>query len=514
MISSDTDYDTKITLEAGGMLLPEEPPFHILLLGDWSGKGSCSDDSDLSKLKPLEIDRDNFEEVLEKLKVRADLDFQGGSENTLSLDFNGFDDFHPDKIFQNLPLFSELRDVRRRLVNSDTFEIAAREVRSWFVEDDNAKEPALEPLNSSTEISQNLPDNLLDEILGQSVENAASSQKQTTQTTELNTFIKNIVKPHLIQTDSEEQSKLLMVVDEVISDLMRKILHHPKFKVLESSWRGLYFLVRRVETNTNLKFFLADVSKEELKNNLKSVSDLTDSKLYKLLTQDKNQFVENKPWAIIGGNFDFSLNIDDVATLIRVAKIANDMKTPFISSITPEMFGFKSFGLVDDFTAWKVTDNSVEDKLWTMLRSIPEAVSLGLVMPRFLSRLPYGEKTEPIEAFYFEEFTDIPPHEKYLWSNSVFIAALLFAQTFSQHGWDFSNNLSQNLDGMLIHLYKVETENKTQPATEISMTQNNCETILDQGLMPVISFKNTDRVRLMGFQSISSPLSLLKGRWK
>lgn len=514
MISSDTDYDTKVTLEAGGVLLSEEPPFHILFLGDWSGKGSRPVDySDLSELKPIEIDRDNFEQVLKKLGVRIDLDFHGSNENALSLDFNEFDNFHPDKIFQRLPLFSRLRDVRRRLVNSDTFESAAHEVRSWIVEEENAKEFAFEPPNFSTEIAQTPANNLLDEILGQSSENAASSQRQATQSSELDSFIRNIVKPHLIQTDSKEQSKLLMVVDEVISDLMRKVLHHPKFQALESAWRGIFFLIKRVETNESLKIFLLDVSKAELMLNLNSVNDLTDSKIYRLLAPDNIQISQNKPWAIVCGNYDFSLNVDDAATLIRIAKIANDTNTPFISSIAPEMFGFQSFGSVDAFDTWKVSEYSTEDKLWTMLRAMPEAVSLGLTMPRFLSRLPYGEKTEPTETFYFEEFTKKIQHEEYLWSSSAFITALLLAQSFGQFGWDFSRQIFQDVDGMPVCSYKDETEDKIKPSTEINMTQTNCEYILEQGLMPLISFKNTDRVRLMRFQSIALPLSSLKGRW-
>ena len=38
MIPSNTDFDTEVTLETESQPLPEDPPFHILLLGDWSGR--------------------------------------------------------------------------------------------------------------------------------------------------------------------------------------------------------------------------------------------------------------------------------------------------------------------------------------------------------------------------------------------------------------------------------------------------------------------------------------------
>jgi len=514
MIASDTDYETKVTLQSGMSPIPEDPPFHILLLGDWSGRESLKVNSDLSKSNPIEIDRDNFEEVLQKLDVRLNLDFQdGGGGNVLSLRFTEFEDFHPDKIFHQLPLFANLRDVRRRLADSKTFNDAAREVQSWLAETDNEKVFESKIQDNTVEESKSPPDDLLNQILGEADENSIVSQSQNTESSELSTLVKKLVKPYLIQTDTAEQSKLLMIIDEVISDLMRKILHHPQFQALESAWRGAYFLIRRVETDSQLKIYLLDVGKEELTTNLKANSDLTDSHLYRILSRQTGKAFGDKSWAVVCGNYTFSLNVDNVATLIRIAKIAADTDTPFVSHIKPEIFGFESFAKVEHSDSWKFSENSTEEKLWTMLRAAPEATHLALALPRILARLPYGEKTEPTETFYFEEFMLPISHEHYLWTNPIFIISSLLAQTFRQYGWSMSQNFFQDVDGLPVHLYRDELENKTKPCAEILMTQSNCERILDQGLIPLISFKDEDRLRLSSFQSIAYPPSPLKGRW-
>ena len=44
--------------------------------------------------------------------------------------------------------------------------------------------------------------------------------------------------------------------DEASGELMRSILHHPRFQELEASWRGAYLLVRKVETDVDLKMYL------------------------------------------------------------------------------------------------------------------------------------------------------------------------------------------------------------------------------------------------------------------
>ena len=511
MFPNDTDFDTQITLETRGSEMPEESPFYILFLGDWSGRENRSINFDTDKLSPIEIDRDNFEDVMKKLNVSLNLDFQDGNGMPLSLQFAEIDDFHPDKIFQQLPLFANLRDVRRRLTNSQTFNEAAREVQSWLVETQDDSSLESETINSSEpKLSSN---DLLNQILGQSDEISSSLKSQTAHTSEVSDFIKKIVKPYLIQTDSEEQSKLLIIVDEVISDLMRKILHHPQFQALEAAWRGMYFLVRRAETDSKLKIFLLDISKKELVDNLKTNSDLTDTYFYQILFQKSSESFGSQSWAAVCGNYTFASNVDDVASLMRIAKIAADTVTPFISHVKPNIFGFDSFAETEATDNWKISEDSAEYQLWTMLRAMPEAAYLALALPRILARLPYGQKTEPTEAFYFEEFTSAPRHDCYLWSNPGFNIALLLSQTFSQFGWNISQNFFQDFNGLPFHSYQDGLESKTKPCSEIFMTQSNCERIMEQGLIPVISFKNDDKVRFGSFQSIAYPATLLKGQW-
>src|SRR5215213_7794413 len=230
MFPNDTDFESEFTFENAAVPLPEAPPFNVLLLGDWSGNLSRKD---LNRHQPIVIDRDNFDDVLKRLNVGVDLDLQGAENNVLQLRFTELDDFHPDNLFRNVPIFSELRDVRRRLSDSDTFENAAREVRSWFNSTD-------EILVSDAEIQSQIEDappidsnNLLDIILTQPADSAAPVEWQTIDGSELGRFIANIVSPHLIKIDENEQSKLISAVDETISEIMRTILHHPKFQALE-----------------------------------------------------------------------------------------------------------------------------------------------------------------------------------------------------------------------------------------------------------------------------------------
>jgi len=57
-------------------------------------------------------------------------------------------------------------------------------------------------------------------------------------------------------------------------------------------------------------------------------------------------------------------------------------------------------------------------------------------------------------------------------------------------------------------------DRNVKPCAEALLTVRAAELILERGLMPLLSFKERDMVRLARFQSIRDPLAPLRGRWK
>jgi type VI secretion system protein ImpC len=507
VVDSDSGLEARFTLERerGGVI--EEPAFRILAIGDWSGHATKKRVADR---QPIEIDRDDFDDVMARLETRLLLKQQGGS--AIALEFRSLDDFHPDEIFKRLPMFTRLRDLRRDLLSSDSFDAAAREIRSWLKVEEPAK-PDTATFASGDTSSTEPSDNLLDAILSGSTA-AAPAPKAAGVSSEMADLVSGLVRPHLVSVDENEQAALLAAVDAATSELMQLILHDHEFQALEAAWRGLYLLTRRSETGTDLKIFLLDISKGELIEDLRSVGSLNDSIFYEHLVQEAIDTPGGEPWAVVVGNYAFAPIKEDVAALIRIAQISAAAGAPFISHIKPKMIGVSSAEEMSDPSQWNYNTEADAGKLWTVLRGIPEAEYLGMVVPRFLARLPYGSDTEPLESFQFEEFADAPEHHKYLWANGSFIAALLLAQSYTAHGWDeMKLRLIQDIEDLPLHVYKFNGETIYQTAGEILLTQSGCERLMEWGMMPLVSYKNTDHVKLARFQSISDPVTGLKGRW-
>lgn len=295
---------------------------------------------------------------------------------------------------------------------------------------------------------------------------------------------------------------------------MGAILHHPEFQALEAAWRGVYFLVSQLDTSSDLRIYLLDLTKEELASDLKSGDDLARTALYRSIVEETVQTPGADPWALLAGNYVFELEGGEVESLGRLARIASAAGAPWVSAAGSTLLGCRSLAATPDPDDWSLPSGTAASETWEALRKLPEASSLGLILPRFLLRLPYGKRSDPMDSFAFEELLGTPEHEHYLWGNPCFVAALLLGRTFSESGWESSEGIQQDVDGLPLHVYEDAGESVVKPCAEILLTQRAADRIASQGIMPLASMKGEDRVRLLHLQSIASPTLRLAGRWR
>ncbi|HEY0769958.1 MAG TPA: type VI secretion system contractile sheath large subunit, partial [Sphingobacteriaceae bacterium] len=268
---------------------------------------------------------------------------------------------------------------------------------------------------------------------------------------------------------------------------------------------ALFLLVRRVETDSNLKIFILDAAHQELTANLKSANNLTDSFFYRHL--------QTGSYSIIAGNYSFGLNVDDIAALMRLGKLAYDFNAAFISHLRPEIFGVNTFLNIRDVSNLEVSENSMEFKLWQALRTIPESSHIGLCPMRVLGRMPYGDLTDSIETFSFEEFNSDINFEEFLWLNPCFIIVSLLAQSYKIAGSQMGKNLLYDIENLPLYIYREDGATKTLPCAEIVLTENLLEKMLAHGFVTLISFRDSNRLRIARYQSVSSTPTQLTDSW-
>jgi type VI secretion system protein ImpC len=469
------------------------------------------------------VDRDNRDQLIVRLGVKLNVSLPNDSSQSLSITFNDLDDFHPDRLYNRLEIFDSLRRTRARLKNSNTFAEAAVEVREWEeLSPAEAAPPKSKPVTIPEEkpaVGQVFEDNLLDRILTGSGDTAPAtklSQPTEAVSAEIAELAQAAVKPYLTPDIEPYQDQLLAAVDARIAGTMNAILHHPDFQALESAWRALNLMVSRLETGTDLKLYLLDVSCDEFRSDLKAGDDFRLTALYRLLVEDTVRTPGGVPWSVIAGNYTFDFTASDLALIEPISMIAQESGASFVAGVTSHFLGCDSLVATPDPDDWQLPLDAAVEDLWKRITSLPSAAYVGFALPRFLLRLPYGKDTEPIEEFDFEEMNsrqDVSArHGSYLWANPSFAVAFLLAKGFSADGWGFRPSDHLQIEGLPLHVYEHGGDSEIKPCAEVLLTLRAAEKIIDRGLMPLLSMKHSDIIRLGMLQSISgAPIGRRRG---
>jgi len=451
-----------------------------------------------------------------RLGVQLRLSLPTAENHALTLEFNGLDDFHPDRIFARAELFQALRDTRARLIDPKTFAATAAEVRQWLNVPET-REPSLnsEPERPATGHPDITGQDLLNRILKESSGEAGSAASPHEQLTlDIQSLVQEVVGPFLVPDDAEQNS-LIAALDQAMGGQMRALLHHPDFQALEAAWRALYFLVSRLENDTQLKIYLLDISFNELRASLTTSEDVEATGLYTLLVESTVETFGGEPWALLAGNYFFDLTSSDAELLSKLSIIAQKAKAPFVAGATSMVVGCESLALMEDPRDWQLVGDANATLAWDQLRKLPSARYVGLALPRFLLRLPFGSETDETEGFAFEEMPEPAgqKHDWYLWGNPCFCLAYLLGNSFLQSGWDFKPGECLEIEGLPIHVYRAEGETRIKPCAETLLTVRAAEKIIDGGPMPILTMKDTGTIRVGVFQSLALPATNLLGRW-
>ena len=478
--------------------LDGEAPMRILVMAELSGgSGRERLAADIADRPTMALDIDRLAEVLARARPRASVRFGDESAPPLELEFAELDDFHPDTLYQRLPLFRQLRELRRRLADPATFAAAAGELKAWAAAEDTSREHVTGVGDGDT----------LARLLGEPP--ARGSGRQSEMQGTVARLVRSIVAPHVVPDVEPEQRMLIGSIDDAISEKMRALLHDPAFQAVEAIWRGLEWLVTELELGEKLQLAVVDIGKRDLALDLASKTD--GGGMHRLLAQKPPELGAN-PWSVVIGCFDFDDSEEDVATLCAVCEVAAHTRTPFLADAAPAIFGCASIGELSEPRSWIERGNDAVER-WQSLRAAPKASWVGLAVPRLLIRQPYGARDNPVESFDFEELPAQPKHEHLLWTNAALGCALLLGNAFDARGWSMSPDDERDIGDLPAFVYSGEDGKELMPVAETWLTERAAETILGFGVMVLVSIRNANTARLLRFQSLADPAQALAGPW-
>ena len=304
---------------------------------------------------------------------------------------------------------------------------------------------------------------------------------------------------------------IIAEIDKKLTDQVNLILHNERFQQLEGAWRGLHYLVNNTETDEQLKIRVMNVSKKDLGKTLKKYKGTAwdQSPLFKQLYEQEYGQLGGEPYGCLVGDYHFDHTPPDVEMLGQLAQVAAAAHAPFISGAGPTLMGMDSWQELANPRDLAKIFAAPDYAAWRSLRDSDDAKYVGLAMPRFLARLPYGSKTNPVEEFDFEEETGGGDHTRYAWANSAYAMAVNVNRSFKLYGWCTSIRGVESggaVEGLPVHTFPSDDGGVDMKCpTEIAISDRREAELAACGMMPLIHRKNTDTAAFIGAQSLQKP---------
>lgn len=452
-------------------------PLRIAILGDFGAgamSGRMDTGADLARRKPRPVEFDTLEDALQRAKLELQLPL-GAEGAPVSVAITELESFHPDELYRNVELFSSLGSLRKRLNTPSSFAAAAQEVQGWAAD---AGRPISQFGTRHSRGATPARGGTLDDFARLTGRQPRAEQAEAS----VSDFLRRIVGPFVVPAANPQKDAMVATVDAGLSDAMRAVLHDGDFQNLESLWRGVDFLLRRLETGPQLQVHLIDISAEELAADLSSVDDLADSGLYKLLVEQPSQEADGG-YSYIAACYHFDATPPHAELLGRAARVAAHAGAPFLTGMA-----------TDAFVNRREPPHRLVREAFEALRNMPDASYLGLLGPRFLLRHPYGKKSDPISSFAFEEFERRSGLRGMLWGHPALLALCVLAVRGGQ----------LNIDDLAFHHMRDEHgDSVALPCTDRLIGTDAAGLLRGFGINGLMAYKGEARVRLAGLEAIN-----------
>lgn len=406
-----------------------QPQFSI---EDWSGESMVR-----------RIDRHSFEEVMADMAPGVSIEVENkiaSSPRLLDVDllFKSLDDFHPERVAGQVPALAQLLQIR---ISVDQVKSGAIDVDTFRsrLADAGADPDWAEQLYQTLILPPDAPasssgassvggDDALNRLLGlvslgngeASAPVAPPDPSQGTGSGGLMDALIGAVAGDAEPTEKVAKSaadQLLRDLDGILNAQVNTIMGHPAFREVESSWRGLKFLVDRINFRRNVLLEVLAANKESLAAAL----------YYQVLLPEHQGNGDSVPLSAVILDHEFDHTNADVALLEDLADTGASLQVPVIASASASFFDVNNYsGLVNMPPLWQQFEGPSYIE-WNKLREKKEAKHLALALPSFVLRNSYSEKN-PVKSFQFSE-------EGTLFGRAAVAVATRIAKSFTDTGW-------------------------------------------------------------------------------
>jgi len=320
---------------------------------------------------------------------------------------------------------------------------------------------------------------------------------------------------HVLQSLQGDIARL----DALLTAQINAILHHPAFRALEASWRGVHYLVEQTADVENVRIRMLGVSWKEIVKDIEHAIEFDQSQLFQKVYENEFGSPGGEPFGVLLGDFEIRPRpcrehpSDDIAALTGVSHVAAAAFAPFISAVHPAIFGLDEFAELEQPLGLSKTFQQLDYLKWRAFRDTEDSRFVGLTLPRILLRLPHEDDGSRVDGFCFRESTTDPAQTQYLWGNAAYAFGAVLIRAYGESGWLANIHGVQRdvvgggvVSGLPVHCFSTDRRGAApKSSTDVVIVDSLEQELSDLGFIPLCHCKDTDLSVFYTSQSAQAP---------
>ena len=417
--------DIEVNLPApDGLRVTTELPYNILVAGDFAGGGTLQGPLVEGVVR---LASDGFDDLLADAKPHQsftikDLAKPGGQMVTVDLVFDSLKSFSPLQLVERIPQTALLVKAREAVVSrlhgkmtaEQLAEVLAADADLAFVAQAVEAVPPPAPKTDPAAV-----DAVLDQLdFGDDEQPADSPPAQTP----IGSLVSAAAGGGGIPAgEVAALRKAITEVDHRMSAWVTAVLHHPNVQRLESAWRGLSWLMSKVDYRKGIRLSVLHATTDALVDRF--VSCVIDPVF--------DEGAEAPSAVVIDAAFGNAAS--DMQTLDGMAQQAMSLPATVLAGLSPAFFGVKHAWQIPTLPPIGNMFDQWQFAKWKSLRRAMYATAMGVVFGRLLLRGPYGR--DDVEDLAFDYKEPCIGDKDFVWASGGMAGAATLAASVSEIGW-------------------------------------------------------------------------------
>lgn len=453
--------------------------------------------------RPLAITRATFDDTVAKIGPVLRLwarDRVTGHEAGLEceLRFSALRDFRPEAVAQSVPLLKQLVELRAALDEFRAKKIGPEELRrrSGFLPPAlplaesvrRATEPPA-PGRTSLPVQPQPPAKEGSDRLFDLLDIGGEAEPPTEASSMLDALLRG---GGGTGPDARQVVLAQAEIDRVLSEQLGEIFSQDDFRSLESSWRGLKFLLDRLDREAPIEVELISSERDDLLSTL----DL-------LIEESGAAGALERPVSLIVVDFLFGHTAPEIEILAGLAERGSILHAPVV---TGAGFEFLDTGAAERFEgAGSVAPLFEQPEFikWRGLRRQEPARWLALAFNGVLLRPDYGQGEQEVQGFTIDPGRFVTRDRHRCWGNPAFALATLAAASFADTGWP--TEVIGDIEDLPVRLWEGREGEQAAFSLQIKIRRGGAEELAAEGLAPLIGDLDRDRARISVAPTVRVP---------